>query len=47
MAHVRLMTKLKNQSKFTHIAYLGGEKGGGLTSTGGIDVWDTLGLAWN
>jgi hypothetical protein len=36
-AHVRLMTKLKNQSEFTQMAYLGGENGGGWATGEGID----------
>jgi hypothetical protein len=36
-AHVRLMTKLKNQSEFTQMAYFGGVNGGGLT-TGEMDL---------
>jgi len=41
MAHVRLITKLKSQSasEFTQAAYLGGEKGGGLATAKGIDMW--------
>jgi hypothetical protein len=34
---VRLITKLRNQSVFTHTAYRGGEKGGGLTTGEGMD----------
>src|SRR6266851_599980 len=34
MAHVRLITKLKNQSEFTKIAYVGGEKVGWVTTDG-------------
>jgi len=29
IAHVRLIAKLKNQSEFTQMAYLGGKKSGG------------------
>jgi hypothetical protein len=32
------MTKLKNQSEFTQIAYFGGEKAGGLGTGGGVDA---------
>jgi hypothetical protein len=41
-AHVRLITKLKNQSVFTQMAYLGGVNGGGIAITEGIDVGDTV-----
>jgi hypothetical protein len=37
MAHVRLITKLKNQSEFTQRAYPGGEKVGGLNTGEGVD----------
>ena len=30
MAQLTLITKLKNQSEFTQMAYLGGENAGGL-----------------
>jgi hypothetical protein len=39
-----LMTKLKNQSEFTQITYLGGENGGGLTR-GEMDVRVAFGSA--
>ena len=39
-ALVRLMTRLKNQSEFTQMAYLGGENGGGLAIAEGKDVLD-------
>jgi len=39
-ALVRLMAKLENQSEFTQIAYLGGEKGGGLSTLEGSDAGD-------
>jgi hypothetical protein len=32
------MTKLKNQSEFTQMAYLGGENAGGLTTRDGVDA---------
>jgi hypothetical protein len=32
MAPVRLITKLKNQSALTHIAYLGGENAGSIAA---------------
>ena len=35
-AQVRLMTKLKNHSEFTQIAYLGGENWGGLATGEGM-----------
>ena len=40
-----LMEKLKNQSELTHIAYFGGEKGGGLAGAAKMDARDTLGSA--
>jgi len=36
------MAKLENQSEFTQIAYLGGEKGGGLSTLEGSDAGDTF-----
>ena len=44
-AHVRLMTKLRNQSEFTQTAYLGGENGGGLAKGEGMDVRVAFGSA--
>ena len=44
-AHVRLMAKLENQNELTQIAYVGGEKGGGLTGQARIDARDMLGSA--
>jgi len=41
-ALVRLITKLKNQSEFTQMAYLGGENGGGVAMVEGIDVRGTV-----
>lgn len=41
-ALVRLMAKLENQSEFTQIAYLGGEKGGGLSTLEGSDAGNTF-----
>ena len=39
--HVRLMTKLRNQSELTHTAEVGGENGmDGLGSVGGIMTWE-------
>jgi hypothetical protein len=32
VAYVRLIAKLRNQSEFTHMAYLGGENVGGLAA---------------
>jgi hypothetical protein len=32
IAYVRLMAKLRSQSEFTHMAYLGGENAGGLVA---------------
>jgi hypothetical protein len=32
VAVVRLINKLKNQSEFTQMAYLGGENGGGIST---------------
>jgi hypothetical protein len=40
IAYVRLATKLKNQSVFTEIAYLGGEKAGAER----LDGRDTFGV---
>jgi hypothetical protein len=37
MAHERLRAKLKNQSKFTQMAYLGGENAGGSAKANGVD----------
>jgi hypothetical protein len=37
MAQVRLITRLKNQSEFTQITYVGGENGGGTAGVVGID----------
>jgi hypothetical protein len=45
MAHVRLMTKLRNQSEFTQRAYVGGENAGGLAIVDGFDGLDALGSA--
>jgi hypothetical protein len=45
IAHVRLITKLKNKSEFTQMAYAGGENAGGLTKVEGVDGRDTLGSA--
>ena len=42
MAYVRLITKLKNQSEFTHTACLGGENAGGWVTVEGIVEWDAL-----
>jgi len=39
------MTKLKNLSKFTQRAYLGGEKAEGVTTADGVDGCSTFGLA--
>jgi hypothetical protein len=39
------MTKLKNQSEFTQIAYLGGENGGGFGTGEGMDVRGAFGSA--
>jgi hypothetical protein len=44
-AHVRLMTKLKNQSEFTQMACLGGENGGGMATGEGIDARVAFGSA--
>jgi len=41
-AHVRLITKLKNQSEFTQIAYLDGENGSGVAMVEGINVRGTV-----
>jgi hypothetical protein len=41
-AQVRLITKLKIQSEFTQITYVGGENGGGVTGVTGMDGRDTL-----
>jgi hypothetical protein len=37
-AHVRLISRLKNQSEFTQTEYLGGENGGGVATNEGMDV---------
>jgi hypothetical protein len=37
-ALVRLTSKLKNQSEFTQMIYLGGENTGGLAAVGRIDA---------
>lgn len=37
-AHVRLMTKLKDQSEFTQTAYVGGENWGGVETVEGMEV---------
>jgi hypothetical protein len=37
MAHERLTVKLKNQSEFAQMAYLGGENPGGSAKGDGID----------
>jgi hypothetical protein len=42
MAYVRLITKLKNQSEFTHTACLGGENAGGWVTVRGIVECDAL-----
>jgi len=47
IAHVRLITKLKDQSVFTQTAYVGTEKGGGSVTLEGLDGRDTLGLVWS
>ena len=39
------MTKLKNQSKFTQMAYVGGENGDGWVTGEGVDARDAFGLA--
>ena len=44
-AHVRLMTKLKNQSELTQTADAGGENGGGSGSVVGTVICDPLELA--
>src|SRR5712671_6058259 len=41
-AQVRLIDKLRNQSEFTQIAYLGGEKGGGLATEEGMRMGGTF-----
>jgi len=47
-AHVRLITRLKNQSEFTQMACLGGENraGGGTGRVEGIDVGATVTFGW-
>jgi hypothetical protein len=37
VAQERLTAKLKDQSEFTQMAYLGGENAGGLAKVDGID----------
>jgi hypothetical protein len=37
VAPQRLTVKLKNQSEFTQMAYLGGENAGGLAKTDWVD----------
>ena len=44
-AHVRLITKLSDQSELTKTADFGAEKGGGCAGVARIDVRDTFGLA--
>jgi hypothetical protein len=44
-AHVRLMTKLRNQSELAQTADFGGEKGGSLAGVARIDARDTFGSA--
>jgi len=39
------MTKLKNQSEFTQMAYLGGENGGGLGTGEGVEERVAFGSA--
>jgi hypothetical protein len=39
------MTKLKNQSEFTQMAYPGGENGGGLETEDGMSVRVAFGSA--
>jgi hypothetical protein len=39
------MARLKNHSEFTQTAYLGGEKGGGVTTGGGVNVSNAFALA--
>jgi len=39
------MMKLKNQSEFTQMAYLGGENGGGVAREEGIDACGCVGSA--
>ena len=41
-AHVRLMTKLRNQSELTHTAEVGGENVDGSESEGGMTIWEPL-----
>jgi hypothetical protein len=43
MALERLRAKLKNQSEFTQIAYVGGENAGGSAKADEIDGWETFG----
>ena len=43
VAHERLIARLKNQSEFTQMAYLGGENAGGSAKADGIDG-ETSGL---
>jgi hypothetical protein len=45
IAHERLITKLKNQSEFTQIAYFAGENAGGSIMGEGLSGRDALGLA--
>jgi hypothetical protein len=42
-----LITRLENQSTFTQTAYLGGEKGGGLDTGEGMEVFVTFESARN
>jgi hypothetical protein len=44
-AHVRLMTKLRNQSELTQTADFGGENGGGSAGVARIAARDTFGSA--
>jgi hypothetical protein len=45
MAPKRLIAKLKNQSKFTQMIYLGGENTGAFARVDWIIASDVLGLA--
>jgi len=44
-AVVKLITKLRNHSEFTHIAYVGAENGGGLAMVEGMAARELSGAA--
>jgi hypothetical protein len=44
VAAARLISKLKNQSEFTQIAYRGGENSGSVAKGYEVEIWDAFGL---